>query len=124
MLPAVRINGLNLTQGYPQPKGNNVARDHGRAEKGGNPEDQDLSPVGIGRRESNGSRVLMMNAVNLLVTPTVMQKPVDPIIGVILHQKVHQQLRQDLPPRRQWQPSPDPNHLKIKLKKNNKLSNK
>lgn len=113
-LPAVRINGLNLAQGYPQPKGNNVAKNYGRTEKRGNLEDQDLSPVGIGRRESNGSSVLMVNVVNLLVTPTVVQKPMDLVIGVILHQKVDQQLSQDLSPRRQWQPSPDPDHLKSK----------
>ena len=77
-----------------------MTRNHGRPEKGGNPEDQDLGPVGIGRRKSNGSMVLMVHAVNLLVTPIVVQKPVDPVIGVILYEKVDQKLRQDLPPRR------------------------
>lgn len=100
VIPAVRVNGFNLAQGYPEPEGDNVARNHGRPKKGGNPEDQDLGPVGIGRGESNGRMVLVVDAVNLLVPPIVVQKPVDPVIGVILYEKVHQKLREDLPPRR------------------------
>ena len=96
----MRVNGFNLAQGYPEPEGDNVARNHGRPKKGGNPEDQDLGPVGIGRGESNGRMVLVVDAVNLLVPPIVVQKPVDPVIGVILYEKVHQKLREDLPPRR------------------------
>lgn len=44
----------------------------------------------------------------------MVQRPMNPVIPVILYQEIHQQLRSDLPQWRQRQPRPDPHQLLTK----------
>nr|GMD70461.1 hypothetical protein Iba_chr12eCG6510 [Ipomoea batatas] len=97
VIPEVGLDGLNLSQPNPQPERNNVTWDHGGPEKRRDPEDQNLRPVRIRRCKSYWSCVLVVNLVNLLVPPFAMQKPVDPIVGVVLHKEIHNQLGRNFP---------------------------
>lgn len=111
IIPAVGLDGLNLAEDDPEPEGDHVARGDGGAGEGGDPEDEDLGPVGVGRGEPDGRRELVVHPVDVLITPLAVQPPVDPVVEVVLHQEVHRQLRHHLPPRRQRQPRPYPDPL-------------
>lgn len=97
-VPAVSLNGLNLPQSNPQPEGDHVSWGHRGPQEGRDPEEQDLGPVRVWRRVPDRRRVLVVNPVNLFVTPLVtMQEPVHPVIGVVLNHEIHQQLSRDFP---------------------------
>lgn len=96
-LPTVSLNSLNLPQSNPQPEGNHMPRDHCGPEKGWDPEDQNLGPVSIRRRKPNWSGVLMMHLMNLLIPPFAMQKSMDPIVCIVLHDEIHAQLQYNFP---------------------------
>lgn len=83
------LNGFNLAQSNPQPEGNHVTRSNSRAKKGGNPKKQNLSPMGVRSSIPNRSSVLMMDMMNLLITPLAMKESMNPIVRIVLHQKVN-----------------------------------
>lgn len=88
-IPAMRINRLYIPQRNPQPECDHVTRHHGWPKERWNPEDQNLSPMRIRCCISDWSCVFMVNSMNLFISPFVMQKPVDPVIGIILYQKIY-----------------------------------
>ena len=97
-IPTMSLNGFKVANNHPEPEGDDVAGDDGGAEKGRNAEDEDLGPVSIRSGEANGSSELMVDMVDVLITPLGVQHPVNPVVEVVLHQEVHHQLRHHLPP--------------------------
>mgnify|MGYP003702160783 CR=1 FL=1 len=71
-LPAVCLYGLHLAEYNPEPEGDHVTRCKRWPDKGGDAEDEHLSPVCIWRGESNGCRELMVDTVDLLIAPLPM----------------------------------------------------
>lgn len=97
IISAVSLNSLYLSQTNPQPERNHVTRSHSGPKKRRYPKYQNLRPVGIRRRKPNGRRVFMVNLMNLLVPPLAMKKPVDPIVCIVLNDKINHQLGNNLP---------------------------
>eukprot|EP00268_Persea_americana_P021916 TRINITY_DN217_c3_g2_i1.p2 TRINITY_DN217_c3_g2~~TRINITY_DN217_c3_g2_i1.p2 ORF type:complete len:127 (-),score=25.39 TRINITY_DN217_c3_g2_i1:182-562(-) len=65
----------------------------------------------VRRSVSNRCGELVMNPVDLLIPPLAVEEPMDPVIQIVLDQKIHQQLEEDLPSRRKRQSRPNPKQL-------------
>ena len=105
------LDSLHLTEYNPEPECDHVAWSNGRPDEGGDAEYEHLSPVCIWSCESDWRGELMVDAVDLLVPPLPVEKPVDPVIEVVLNKEVHQQLCSNLPQGRQRQPRVDSHQL-------------
>lgn len=89
-LPAMCLDSLHLTEYNPEPECDHVAWNNGWPDEGGDAEYQHLSPVCIWSCESYWRSELMVNTVDILVPPLPVEKPVDPVIEVVLNKEVHQ----------------------------------
>ncbi|KAG0578513.1 hypothetical protein KC19_4G028700 [Ceratodon purpureus] len=111
IIPAMRIQSLQLPHRNPQPERNDMPGRHRGPRERRHPENHNLKPMRIRRSEAHRRRELMVHGMNLLIPPPVVQPPVQPVVPVILHHGVHRELQRDLPERRQRQPEPDPDEL-------------
>lgn len=111
VIPAVSVDGLDLPESDPEPERDHVAGDDGGPEERRDSEDQNLGPVSVRRGETHRSGVLVVDLVDILVAPLVVKKSVDPIVRVVFDHEVDEQLGQNFPSRRQWQPRSNPYHL-------------
>ena len=118
-VPAVSVDGLDLPESDPEPERDHVAGDDGGPEERRDSEDQNLGPVSVRRGETHRSGVLVVDLVDILVAPLVVKKSVDPIVRVVFDHEVDEQLGQNFPSRRQWQPRSNPYHLLGRIPESN-----
>lgn len=63
--------------------------------------------------KSHGRSEFMVHSVDLVVAPFGVEEAMYPVARIVLDQKIDQNLEDNFPTGRQWQPRPDPNPLQI-----------
>lgn len=84
----MRVDSFDVSDDKPEPECDHMAWHDGRAGEGGEAKEEHLRPVRVRSGEAYGRRVLVVDMVDLVVSPLCVQKPVDPVAKVVLHQEV------------------------------------
>lgn len=84
----MRVDGHSTPDGEPEPEGGHIAGhdDHEVREA----LDEQLDPVRVCRGKSHGCWILVVDVVDLVVRPPPVQKPMQPVAELVLHEHVHQ----------------------------------
>jgi hypothetical protein len=109
----VCVEGLHYADGEQEPVRGDVAGHDRRPKEERGEVQAELSARGVGGGEPGRRRLLVVDAVDLLVPPPGVQEAVEPVRRVVLHQRIHHQVRRSLPDRRQRESRPDPEQLHI-----------
>lgn len=95
-VPTMSLDGLCLPENHPQPECDHMAGNNEGAEKGGEAKDDDLGPVSMRGCKGNGSSVLVVDMMDIVIPPFLVEQSVEPVAAIVFNNKVYQYLHPHL----------------------------